>query len=71
MSLETENVITSMRKDIDEISRKAVLKETFKEMKLDLEKANSFRDAVKAKEVLVTEFDQALLQLEKEMKKLQ
>ena len=69
--VETENVITSMRKDIDEIPRKAVLKETFKEMKLDLEKANSFRDAVKAKEVLVTEFDQALLQLEKEMKKQQ
>ena len=28
--VETEKVITSMRKDIDEISRKAVLKETFK-----------------------------------------
>ena len=69
--VETENVITSMRKDIDEISRKAVLKETFKEMKLDLEKANYFRDAVKSKEGLVTEFDQAVLQLEKEMKKQQ
>ena len=56
---------------MDETSRKAVLKETFKETKLDLEKANSFRDAVKAKEVLVTEFDQALLQLEREMKKQQ
>ena len=67
----TENVITSMGKDMDETSRKAVLKETFKEMKLDLEKANYFRDAVKAKEVLVTKFDQALLQLEKEMKKQQ
>ena len=66
--VELEEVISSLRQDIEEYSIKATEKDNLTEMSTLLTIANSFRDAVKTKLETVKDLDKAASKLEKEIK---
>ena len=65
--VEIEKVITSLKGDIEKSSMEASKMEDFESMKLSLEKANLFRDALKKKKETAKELDVVIGKLEEEL----
>ena len=66
--MEVEKLIDSMKGDIEIFSVEASDKSTFEDVKVLLDKANAFRQAVKEKQLILTDLDTALNKLEEESK---
>ena len=65
--LQVEKVIDILTGDIEKVSIEASTKETFEEMKMCLEKANSFRNTLKQKRNVLNDLGKAIEKLEEEL----
>ena len=65
--LQVEKVIDILTGDIEKVSIEASTKETFEEMKVCLEKANSFRNTLKQKRNVLNDLGKAMEKLEEEL----